>query len=40
MHLYTAEISSTFLDELNFAAVMPSAPTSVSIYITTIPYEV
>lgn len=39
MRLYTADISSSFLDKLDRPAVSPSAPTSISIQITIIPYE-
>ncbi|KJZ74391.1 hypothetical protein HIM_06201 [Hirsutella minnesotensis 3608] len=38
LHLYTADISSAFLDKLMTPAFPPSTETSVSIQVTVIPY--
>ncbi|POR34386.1 Uncharacterized protein TPAR_05408 [Tolypocladium paradoxum] len=39
MHLYTADISSSFLEMLIRPDVPPPAPTSISIQITVVPYK-
>lgn len=39
MHLYSADIASSFLDMLNSPSVPPVSPTSVSVQITAISYK-
>jgi hypothetical protein len=39
MHLYSANITSSFLEKLNNPTIPPRNPSSLSIQITTIPYK-
>lgn len=39
MHIYSADITSAFLETLDHPAIPPPSRTSISVQITTIPYR-